>query len=64
MLLWFLANAAIGAWNISKHGASAFQALSPHYMYYYWAVSGRTCTGYDCRGRAVRWQHQQHQQAA
>lgn len=39
-LLWFLANAAIGAWNISEHGASAFQALSPHYMYYYWAVSG------------------------
>ena len=41
MLLWFLANAAIGAWNISKHGASAFQALSPHYMYYYWSVSER-----------------------
>lgn len=47
MLLWFVANAAIGAWNISKHGASAFQALSPHYMYYYWAVSGRTCTSYQ-----------------
>ncbi|PRW58025.1 Potassium transporter family isoform C [Chlorella sorokiniana] len=40
VLLWFTANAAIGAWNISKHGASAFQALSPHYMYYYW--SGRS----------------------
>ncbi|KAI7844072.1 hypothetical protein COHA_002216 [Chlorella ohadii] len=40
VLLWFLANAAIGAWNISKHGAGAFQALSPHFMYYYW--SGRS----------------------
>lgn len=45
MLLWFLANAAIGAWNISKHGAASFQALSPHYMYYYWSVSGQSWAG-------------------
>eukprot|EP00887_Chlorella_sp_A99_P003937 scaffold11.g3937.t1 len=39
MLLWFGANLAIGAWNISRFGAGVFRALSPHYMYYFW--SGR-----------------------
>ena len=47
MLLWFLANAAIGVWNIAQHGAGAFQALSPHYMYYYWSVRIILSFGFD-----------------
>ena len=27
-----------GIYNLSKYGAGALRALSPHYMYYFWAV--------------------------
>ena len=40
ILTWLLANGAIGLYNIFKHDASIFRALSPHYLYYFWAVRG------------------------
>lgn len=32
-----------GLYNLSKYGFGAMQALSPHYMYYYWAVRRLSC---------------------
>ncbi|GAB4823867.1 hypothetical protein N2152v2_010913 [Parachlorella kessleri] len=37
ILTWLLANGAIGLYNIFKHDPSIFRALSPHYLYYFWA---------------------------
>eukprot|EP00887_Chlorella_sp_A99_P002108 scaffold21.g2108.t1 len=51
MLLWFLANAAIGIYNIATIDASVFKALSPHYMYYYW--SGRASTAWTELGSVM-----------
>lgn len=37
ILLWFVANAVIGVYNIEKYRPSVFKGLSPSYMYYYWS---------------------------
>lgn len=37
ILLWLVANAAIGAYNIAKFNPSVAKGLSPHYIYYYWS---------------------------
>lgn len=29
-----------GVFNLVKYGAASFKALSPHYIYYFWSVSG------------------------
>ncbi|GAB4815865.1 hypothetical protein N2152v2_002911 [Parachlorella kessleri] len=36
ILLWLVANAAIGVYNIAKYNPGCFKGLSPHYIYYYW----------------------------
>lgn len=41
LLLWFLSNAGIGIYNITKV-PSVFKALSPSYIGAYWRVSRRT----------------------
>ena len=48
ILLWFIANAAIGAYNLAKFNPSAAKGLSPHYIYYYW--SGNASTAWKTLG--------------
>lgn len=37
MLLWFLFNAVIGVYNMVKFYPSVLKAVSPHYIYYFFA---------------------------
>ncbi|KAI3432754.1 hypothetical protein D9Q98_004295 [Chlorella vulgaris] len=37
VLLWFATNTGLGIYNMILHGFGACKALSPHYIYYFWA---------------------------